>query len=99
MAPALLPAQSPAPVNHNDSDNDDDDDDDDGSPSSVTMSGLGGHTLALEEEQVARELLPSDAVVRCGVTNIFFMPLNISKVVLFKLCEHYTATTASRHVR
>ena len=35
------------------------------------MSGLGGHTLALEEEQVARELLPSDAVVRCGVTNIF----------------------------
>ena len=45
-------------------DNDDYNDDDDGSPSSVTMSGLGGHTLALEEEQVARELLPSDAVVR-----------------------------------
>jgi len=41
------------------------------------MSGLGGHTLALEEEQVARELLPSEAVVRCAVTNIFFMHRNI----------------------
>ena len=55
----------PAVYNDNDDDyNDNDDNDDDGSPSSVTMSGLGGHTLALEEEQVARELLPSDAVVR-----------------------------------